>query len=57
MLTSAEQGEIMRLARLVATAKLRARTEQARAMSTPRLARERIALAEQRLVEFLKEAG
>jgi hypothetical protein len=57
MLTAAEQTEIMRLARLVATAKLRGRTEQARAMSTPRLARERLELAEQRLAEYLKEAG
>lgn len=57
MLSADEQAEIVRLARLLATAKLRARTEQARAMSTPRLARERVAQAEQRLTEYLKEAG
>jgi hypothetical protein len=57
LLSADEQAEIVRLARLLATAKLRARTEQARAMASPRLARERVALAEQRLTEFLKEAG
>ena len=57
MLSADEQSEILRLSKLISTAKLRARTEQRKAMTTPRLAQERISRAEQRLVEYLKEAG
>lgn len=57
MLTSTEQNEIVKLAKVLVSTTLRNKTLEKRGMTTQRLALASTRAAEDRLREYLKEAG
>ena len=57
MLTSTEQAEIFKLAKRLASATVRNRAQAKRGVSTTRMAFANIKVAEDKLREYLKEAG
>lgn len=57
MLTATEQSDILKLTRRLVTATLRGKREVKSGMTTARLAAASVRAAEDRLKDYLKEAG